>query len=209
MTGFGVHALRDNCMELPEILTDRLPFLLPVEEAWQPISLAVLIPWCVFYALFLLQAARGSGPFLMIDLVFVPIHEGGHLLFRFFGGEFVMVAGGTLLQLGVPLMLALVFVFQRQVPGTAFCVFFFFEQFLPIATYMADARAQELPLLTVGDSDSVIHDWNYLLGRLGLLNQDTHIAHAVRVVGWIGMLATVAWMIWRGLRVRGAAKTAQ
>lgn len=195
-------------MELPEILTDRLPFLLPVEEAWRPVSLAVLIPWCAFYALFLLQAARGSGPFLMIDVVFVPIHEGGHLLFRFFG-EFLMVAGGTLLQLGVPLMLALVFVFQRQVPGTAFCMFFFFEQFLPIATYMADARAQELPLLTVGDSDTVIHDWNYLLGRLGLLNQDTHIAHAVRIIGWLGMLATVAWMVWRGLETRRAAKAAQ
>ncbi len=192
-------------MQLPETLTERLPLLLPVEGPWQPIPLAVLILWCAFYALFLLQAARGSGPFLMIDLVFIPVHEGGHLLFRFFGGEFLMVAGGTLMQLGVPLMLAAVFVFQRQVPGTAFCIFFFFEQFLPISTYMADARAQELPLLTVGDSDTVIHDWNYLLGRLGLLNQDTHIAHAVRIAGWIGMLATVAWMVWRGLETRHAA----
>src|SRR5690348_16394103 len=145
-------------MELPEILTDRLPFLVPVEEEWQPMPLAALIVWCTFYALFLLQAARGSGPLLMIDLVFVPIHEGGHLLFGFFG-EFLMVAGGTLLQLGAPLMLAGIFVFQRQVPGTVFCMFFFFEQFLPISTYMAEARAQELPLLTVGDSDRVIHDW--------------------------------------------------
>lgn len=196
-------------MQLPETLTDRLPFLLPIEEAWQPVSMAVLILWFTFYGLFLLQAAHGSGPFLMIDVVFVPVHEGGHLLFRFFGGEFLMVAGGTLMQLGVPLMLAAFFVFQRQVPGTAFCMFFFFEQFLPISTYMADARAQELPLLTVGDSDDVIHDWNYLFGRLGLLNQDTHIAHTFRILGWIGMLATVAWMVWRGLETRRAAKTAQ
>jgi hypothetical protein len=81
-------------------------------------------------------------------------------------------------------------------------MFFFFEQFLPIATYMADARAQELPLLTVGDSDDVIHDWNYLFGRLGVLDHDTQIAHAVRVIGWIGMIATVAWMVWRGLQSR-------
>ena len=70
---------------------------------------------------------------------------------------------------------------------------------------MADARAQELPLLTVGDSDTVIHDWNYLFGRLGLLEQDTHIAHAVRIIGWIGMLATVAWMVWRTLETRPAS----
>ena len=188
-------------MQLPDALTDRLPFLLPVEEAWQRVSLAALILWCAFYALFLFQAARGTGPLLMIDLVFIPVHEGGHLLFRFFG-EFLMVAGGTLLQLGAPLMLAAVFIFQRQVPGTAFCMFFFFEQFLPISTYMADARAQELPLLTVGDSDTVIHDWNYLFTRLGVLDHDTHIAHAVRIAGWIGMLATVAWMVWRSLETR-------
>jgi hypothetical protein len=53
--------------------------------------------------------------------------------------------------LGVPLMLAKCFLFQRQVQRTALCLFFFFEQFLPISVYMADARAQELPLLTVGD----------------------------------------------------------
>jgi hypothetical protein len=141
----------------------------------------------------------------MIDLVFIPVHEGGHLLFRFFG-ELLMVAGGTLLQLATPLMLAALFVFQRQVPGTTFCVFFFFEQFLPISTYMADARAQELPLLTVGAGDDVIHDWNYLFGRFGLLDHDTQIAQAVRVIGWIGMFATVAWMIWRSTSRRQSSR---
>jgi hypothetical protein len=188
-------------MQLPEMWTERLPFLEPLEDEWRPVSRVVLVIACAFYGLFLLQAARGTGALLMMDLVFIPVHEGGHLLFRLFG-EFLMVAGGTLMQLGVPLMLATFFIFQRQIMGTAFCMFFFFEQFLPIATYMADARAQELPLLTVGDSDDVIHDWNYLFGRLGVLDHDTQIAHAVRVIGWIGMIATVAWMVWRGLQSR-------
>jgi hypothetical protein len=191
-------------VHLPDTWTERLPLLAPLEGDWQPVPPAVLILACMFYSLFLVQAARGAGPFLMIDLVFIPIHEGGHLLFRLFG-ESLMVAGGTLLQLATPLMLAAVFIFQRQVPGTVFCIFFFFEQFLPISAYMADARAQELPLLTVGDGDDVIHDWNYLFGRLGLLDHDTQIAHAVRLLGWIGMLATVAWMIGRSLPRRHAA----
>lgn len=75
-----------------------------------------------------------------------------------------------------------------------------FQQFSPIATYMADARAQELPLLTVGSGDNVIHDWNYLFGKLGLLAHDTQIASAMRVIGWIGMLASVGWFVWRGLK---------
>jgi hypothetical protein len=191
-------------MHVPETWTERLPFLDPLEDDWETVPLTALILASAFYGLFLIQAARGTGTLLMMDLVFIPIHEGGHLLFRFFG-EFLMVCGGTLLQLGVPLMLATVFIFQRQILGTAFCIFFFFEQFLPVATYMADARAQELPLLTVGDSDDVIHDWNYLFGRLHLLDHDTQIAHLVRILGWVGMIATVAWMIWRSIESRQRA----
>lgn len=191
-------------MRLPESWLQRLPVLEALEENWKSVPLAVTILAAAFYALFLLQAARGAGPFLMMDLVFIPVHEGGHLLFHYFGNEFLMIAGGTLMQLGVPLLLAAWFVFHRQVPGTAFCMFFFFEQLLPISVYMADARAQELPLLTVGDADYVIHDWNYLFGRLGLLDHDIQIAHAVRLIGWTGMIATVAWMFWRGLRSRAS-----
>jgi len=191
-------------VRFPGSWTERLPILEVLEEDWEPVPRAVLVIGSIFYLTFLFQAARGTGALLMIDLVLVPIHEGGHLLFRFFG-EFLNIAGGTLMQLGVPFMLATYFAFQRQVQGVAFCTFFFFEQFLPISTYMADARAQELPLLTVGDADYVIHDWNYLFTRLGVIDHDTQIAQVVRVMGWIGMLGTVGWMIWRSLQPRVSA----
>jgi len=110
-----------------------------------------------------------------------------------------MIAGGTFLQLFAPFALATYFAFRRQPQGVAFCSFFFFQQFLPIATYMADARAQDLPLLTVGDAEYVIHDWNYLFGKLGLLDHDIQIAGFVRMVGWLGMLGVCVWLIWRGL----------
>lgn len=183
-------------MRIPESISERLPFLDVLEDVWQPVARWALIGWLVFYALFLFQAARGSDPFLMIDLVFVPIHEGGHLLFRFFG-QWLSVAGGTFLQLFTPFALAVYFMFRRQPQGAAFCAFFLFEQFLPIATYMADARAQQLPLLTVGDSEYVIHDWNYLLGSMGVLQHDVQIAWFVRVLGWLGMVGTMAWLGWR------------
>lgn len=185
-------------MQLPESWIERFPLLAAFEEDWEPLPRALLAAWLIFYLLFLYQAARGQGFLLMIDLVFIPIHEGGHLLFRFFG-EFLNIAGGTFLQLFVPVALAFYFALRRQAQGTAFCAFFFFEQLLPIATYMADARAQELPLLTVGDADYVIHDWNYLFGRLGVLDHDTQIASAVRVIGWLGMLAVVGWLVWRSI----------
>lgn len=184
-------------MRLPESWTERLPFLGALEETWTPIPKLALAAWIIFYSLFLFQVVHGAGFLLLMDGVFVPIHEGGHLLFRFFGG-FVAVAGGTFLQLLVPFLLALYFLFHRQSQGVVFCLFFFFEQFLPISTYMADARAQELPLLTVGDAENVMHDWNYLFGKLGLLEHDVQIAGVVRFVGWLGMIGIVAWLLWRG-----------
>lgn len=194
-------------MGAPSTWPDWLPFPDSLENDWQPVPRSVLIIACALYGVFLLQLAHGSGLLLMIDLVLIPIHEGGHLFFQFFG-EFLAVAGGTLMQLGVPFALAVYFFLQRQIQGTAFCLFVFFEQFLPIATYMADARAQELPLLSVGDSDVVIHDWNYLFGKVGCLRHDIQIAHSVRALGWIGMLSTVGWMVWRSLEAGAARPTA-
>jgi hypothetical protein len=183
-------------MEIPGSLSERFPFLDALEEDWKPVSRAAFFGWLGFYSLLIGNALLGGHLFQWFDLVFVPIHEGGHLLFRFFG-EWIMVAGGTFLQLFVPFALATYFAFQRQVLGTAFCIFFFFEQFLPIAAYMADARSQALPLLTVGDSEDVIHDWFYLFSHAGLLEHDTQIAASFRIIGWLGIVATVAWFVSR------------
>lgn len=188
-------------MNVPATITERFPFLETLEDDWKPVARWALAVWMIFYLLFLYQAYRHHGPMLMIDAVFIPIHEGGHLLFRFFGSQWLYIAAGTGMQLFVPFALAVYFAFQRHVTGTAFCAFFFFEQFLPIATYMGDARAQALPLITVGDSDYVIHDWNYLFSSVGLLNHDTQIAAVVRVLGWLGMCAVVAWLLWRATAV--------
>ena len=72
-----------------------------------------------------------------------------------------------------------------------------FENFLYTATYMADARAQVLDLVSVGESDSP-HDWFNIFSSLGVLQHDTQIAAIVRMLGWMGMIATVVWMGWKG-----------
>jgi len=170
--------------------------LAPLREDWEPVSRPVRIGWLAFYGIFLLYALRDKSGYLLIDYVFVPIHEGGHLLFSYFGHT-LMVAGGTLLQLGVPLMLAVYFAFRRQAPGVAFCSFFFFENFLNVATYMADSRRMELQYVTVGDPDLAEHDWLTLFSQMGVLEYDTKIAAVVRAIGWLGMIAVAAWLWWR------------
>jgi hypothetical protein len=175
----------------------RYEFLEPLDEPWQPVGKIALGAWLIVYALYLLYAARAHGTSLFMDLVFLPIHEGGHVLFGYLGNQTLMVMGGTILQLFVPLALAVYFLFQRHLTGTAFAAFFVFENFLQIGTYMADARAQQLPLVNIGGGEG-IHDWGYLFAKLGVINHDVGIGGTVRALGWLGMIAVVVWLGWKG-----------
>ena len=101
-----------------------------------------------------------------------------------------------MLELLVPAALAFYFTVHRQTTGVAFAVFFFFENFLYISVYVGDARAQALPLITVGDPEAGGHDWFLILSHLGLLPYDTLLARMVRALGWLGMLGAMSWLAW-------------
>ncbi len=167
-----------------------LPWTRP-EGEWRVVARGALAAWVAFYALFLLYALLNNSGFLFLDYVNLAVHEAGHFFFSWFGYT-AMILGGTLGELLVPLLLAGYFWWQRQTAGVTFCAFWFFENFLYIGRYMADARAQALPLVGSGE-----HDWEILFGRWNLLMSDTAIGGATRAIGWMGMLATVGWLIWR------------
>ncbi|HWZ55406.1 MAG TPA: hypothetical protein VNZ63_05000, partial [Verrucomicrobiae bacterium] len=69
-------------MEIPSALSERFPFLDVLEEEWELISRGALIGWLGFYVVLIGNALFGGHLFNWFDLVFIPIHEGGHLLFR-------------------------------------------------------------------------------------------------------------------------------
>jgi hypothetical protein len=158
---------------------------------WKPVSRIGGISWICAYGLFLLYAVSNRTGFLFLDYVNLMIHEAGHPFFSW-GGYTLMILGGTLGELIVPLLCAAYFFWQRETTGFAFCGFWFFENFPYISTYMADARAEALPLIGSGD-----HDWNILFGHWGMLLQDQKIGGAFKIAGWIGMLLTVAWLGYR------------
>ncbi len=176
-----------------------------LEEPWKPVSRPAVVAWLVFYGGFMAYALAEHGGFLFIDSANLVVHEGGHNLFGWFGPT-LGLWGGTLLQWLVPFLLAAYFFTQRQTSGFVFCLFFFFENWLYTATYMADARAQELPLVTTGDPDFVEHDFHAIFSSLGVLDYDTKIGLVVRILGWCGMLACVAWLAWRLRAVGSEAK---
>jgi len=114
-----------------------------------------------------------------IDGANLLIHEAGHVLFGLPGNRFLMVAGGTLLQLALPLIFAGHLVFQRDRFGASLCLFWFAESLMYSAVYLGDAKVGKLPLFGVG---KVQHDWLYLLKTTGLLNYCTEIAFMLHVV---------------------------
>src|SRR3954462_4479172 len=166
------------------------------EADWHVVNLSAFVVSVAFYVAFLAYAFRSKDGFLFIDNANLVIHEGGHLLFSWLGST-MCLWGGTLLQWLVPLLLALYFFTQRQTSGYVFCLFFFFENWLYTATYMADARAQVLPLVTVGDPDQAGHDWFLIFSSLGVLQRDTTIAAVVRFLGWLGMISCLLWLCYR------------
>ena len=167
------------------------------DTPWEPISTAGLISASAGIALLFLVAATsqdGWVPFLDgINLVF---HEAGHPIFSIFG-DTLHILGGTLGQLLVPSLVAATFWKQRHALGLGLAGVWCFENLLNIARYMADARAQVLPLVGGGE-----HDWFELFLKWGCLRSDSRIAAGVRAVGWIGMTACWAWLGFRGWKSR-------
>lgn len=127
------------------------------------------------------------------------IHELGHILFSF-DGPFLMTAGGTLCQLAAPMAAAFVMLRQRDYFGVTFAGSWFSFSLFNVATYLADARKQKLPLL--GLSPDPTHDWNYMLRTLHLLPYDITIALFLRVsfLLLVSCLCFGAWLCWNMAR---------
>lgn len=128
------------------------------------------------------------------DGVNLVIHEAGHLLFSWFG-QFLMVLGGTLFQLLVPFLCGVAFLVQPDYFGVGFCGLWWSSSLFHVATYMADARAQALPLVGLGSGDPQ-HDWTTLLSQTGLLSADTSLALLLRTFAYGVMVISLAYLLW-------------
>ena len=130
---------------------------------------------------------RHQGEGSLLDGVDLAIHETGHLVFGPFG-EFVGFAGGTLFQLLMPAVFVGYFMRRGDQYAGSVALWWIGQNCGHIAVYVADARAQELPLVGGGE-----HDWEYLLGRMGLLAQDHAIARTITGVGYLLVVGAAAW----------------
>lgn len=151
---------------------------------------------CAF-ALFLLMSvfrAQILAWTWILDFVNLAFHEAGHVVFGLLGNRFIMVAGGTAMQLLMPAACAGHFWRRRERVSAAATAAWFGQNFLGIGRYVADARAQRLDLVGGGE-----HDWTYLLETLGVLIHDEAIGRTVQITGCLIMAASAAcaYFFWR------------
>ena len=138
-----------------------------------------------------------QGSFL--DLVDLPIHETGHLLFRPFG-EFMSIAGGSLFQVIMPAVFVGYFIWRLQYYSAAIVLFWVGQSILNVWVYAADAVVMRL-VLTSGftGSEGSFHDWNYLLTTTGLIGSTKIVAGIIRAVGSLVIIAAAASSIYYSL----------
>jgi hypothetical protein len=164
---------------------------------WDSVSGARLIGFAVGLGVFLLIVLRSEPGFVfLLDHANLLFHEAGHPIVGLVSTR-LEPYGGTVGQLVFPCVLAVSFWRKGQSLGFAVACIWFFENWFNIARYMADARKLELPLVGGGD-----HDWNTIFTRWNLLQDDTRIAAAVTLVGWAGIFAVCAWVVWRAWQDR-------
>ncbi len=129
-------------------------------------------------------------------LVNLPFHEAGHIFFRFLG-TFMTSLGGSLFQLFMPVLCAVVLLIKtRDNFGASVCVWWLGENFMDLAPYINDARALQLPLLggNTGESSPYgFHDWEYILTETGLLRSDHTLAHFSYSLGILFMILALIW----------------
>lgn len=160
------------------------------------------VPKLIFAILFTLyflwiayDPMRGS----FLDLMDLPIHETGHLIFRLFG-EFAGVAGGTLFQIILPATFVGYFIWHQKPYSAAIVLFWVGQSLLNVWVYASDAVVMRLVLTSgVTGSEGGFHDWNYLLTRTGLLDSTKMVAGIIRAAGTLVIIASGALSIYYSL----------
>ncbi len=117
------------------------------------------------------------------------IHEFGHIIFSPFG-EFMHFLGGSLMEIIFPIIGILMFYFHKDYFAISVGFGWFSTAILHVATYVADARKMELPLVSLFGTHP-IHDWNYILGKANLLNYDLIIANFLRFFGYLSIFICI------------------
>jgi len=158
-------------------------------EDWQPLSTGPLFAFVAVTVYILWQHLGTTDKWVfLLDHANLAIHEAGHPIVGIFSSR-MSVYGGTLFQLLFPLLFIHHFWRGRQSLGFAASWLWLGASVLNVARYMADARAQQLPLVGGGE-----HDWTEIFSRWNVLASDVRIGGFFSFLGASICLAALYWI---------------
>ena len=139
--------------------------------------------FAILLSIYFLWIAKDPMQGSFLDMVDLPIHETGHLIFRILG-EFMGIAGGSLFQVIFPVVFVGYFLWQRSYYSAAIVLLWVGQSILNVWVYASDAVVMQL-VLTSGftGSEGSFHDWNYLLDHFGMLGSTKTVAGIIRFIG--------------------------
>jgi len=129
----------------------------------------------------------GNLLFISRTFTFLPLHEGGHFLFRFFGRT-LYVLGGSFWQIMFPLLWFIIALRQRS-SVFPFALFWVGENMMDVSLYVRDAPVRMLPLLG-GDKSG--HDWHYLLSQWGAMDEAGTLADIMYYGGILTCIGAIS-----------------
>ncbi|MCK6501602.1 MAG: hypothetical protein L6Q38_19145, partial [Nitrospira sp.] len=183
----------------PTWVDQAMTWLLTVEESVNPfyfggrVLVLLLLTWWGWRLMRAPLETNEVGE-SFLHLINLPFHEAGHLLFVPFG-RFMMILGGSLGQILMPVVCVGTFLFKtRDTFGASVALWWTAENFMDLAPYINDARAMDLILLGGFTGKEVdAHDWNHLLTMLGWLEHDHRLAQLAYGLGRGLMLLALLW----------------
>ena len=104
----------------------------------------------------------------------------------------MMILGGSLFQIMLPLFLTGVFLIrQRDTFAASITLWWCGQSFMDLSPYIADAEARALPL--VGGMGEEAHDWGNLLTMMNAVEHAALLARASFCLGTVIMLTALYW----------------
>lgn len=120
-------------------------------------------------------------------------HEAGHVLFRPLG-EWMTIAGGTLMQWLMPVVLGVALLWKNRDPfGAAIALWLLGVSVMDSAPYLYDALHPQLTLLGGGTGEDGGHDFIYLLDSVGLRRRSQPLGLLMHKLGAMIMLLALGW----------------
>jgi len=159
-----------------------------VGTAWRALVL-------VYFLVTAVGHLRDPEKWSLISGLILGTHELGHVVFSPFP-EWWTVAGGTILQLLAPLVVATVLARQKEPIGVAIAGCWLAISLASVAAYIGDASHGDLNLVSIGGGDDVTHDWTWLLDRANLIRSDQIIATRVRGAAWTALGLSFVYGFW-------------